>query len=114
MRDPVGPAIYARRKAIVEPVNGVLKEQREDAAVSHEGTREGRGRMDLATTAYNLTHKWRANQPPQPLPGTHSFSAAFLVALVFKLPGSPDSLHTDSIAPPDFQGAQAEHRFEPR
>ena len=28
LRDPVGRAIYARRKAIVEPVNGVLKEQR--------------------------------------------------------------------------------------
>ena len=28
LRDPVGRAIYGQRKAIVEPVNGVLKEQR--------------------------------------------------------------------------------------
>ena len=26
LRDPVGGVIYGRRKAIVEPVNGVLKE----------------------------------------------------------------------------------------
>jgi Transposase DDE domain len=62
LRDPAGRAFYARRKALVEPVNGVLQEQR--------GARRFRMRAlakvavewtSLATTAYNLTRLWRTS-----------------------------------------------------
>ena len=56
LRSPGGLAAYARRKAVVEPVFGVLKQQR--------GMRQfrlrGQGRVEiewrLAAVAYNLTH----------------------------------------------------------
>jgi Transposase DDE domain len=62
LRDPAGRAFYARRKALVEPVNGVLQEPR--------GMRRFRMRAlakvavewtSLATTAYNLTRLWRTS-----------------------------------------------------
>jgi len=59
MREPDARSCYARRKMLVEPVFGVLKQQR--------GMREFRGRglsavsaeWALATTAYNLTRLFR-------------------------------------------------------
>jgi transposase len=61
LRDPVGRAIYARRKAIVEPVNGVLKEQRGMWRFRQRGLAKVAVEWALATTAYNLTRMWRVN-----------------------------------------------------
>jgi transposase len=60
LRDPAGTAIYARRKTIVEPVNGVLKEQRGMRRFRMKGLRKVAIEWTLATTAYNLTRMWRA------------------------------------------------------
>jgi transposase len=60
LRDPAGAMIYARRKAIVEPVNGVLKEQRGMRRFRMKGLRKVAIEWTLATTAYNLTRLWRA------------------------------------------------------
>jgi transposase len=64
LRDPVGRAIYARRKAIVEPVNGVLKEQRGMRRFRMRGLIKVVTEWTLATTAYNLTRLWRVTSPP--------------------------------------------------
>jgi len=60
LRDPAGAMIYARRKAIVEPVNGVLKEQRGMRRFRMKGLRKVAIEWTLATTAYNLTRLWGA------------------------------------------------------
>jgi transposase len=59
LRDPVGRAIYGRRKAIVEAVNGVLKEQRGMRRFRTRGLQKVAIEWVLATTAYNLTRMWR-------------------------------------------------------
>lgn len=56
-RDPAGRRIYQRRKAIVEPVFGVLKQQRGMRRFARRGL--GQVAVELATTAYNLTRLWR-------------------------------------------------------
>lgn len=61
LRDPVGRAIYSRRKAIVEPVNGVLKEQRGMRRFRQRGLERVAVEWVLRTTAYNLTRMWRVN-----------------------------------------------------
>jgi transposase len=61
LRDPAGRAMYAKRKAIVEPVNGVLKEQRGMRRFRQRGLANVRGEWALTSTAYNLTRMWRAN-----------------------------------------------------
>jgi transposase len=60
LRDPVGRQIYQRRKAIVEPVIGVLKEQRGMRRFARRGLRQVAVELALAATAYNLTRLWRA------------------------------------------------------
>lgn len=60
LRDPAGRAVYQRRKAIVEPVIGVLKEQRGMRRFARRGLRQVAVELALATTAYNLTRLWRA------------------------------------------------------
>jgi transposase len=64
LRDPAGAMIYARRKAIVEPVNGVLKEQRGMRRFRMKGLAKVALEWTLASTAYNLTRLWRANALP--------------------------------------------------
>jgi transposase len=59
LRDPAGRAIYGRRKAIVEPVNGVLKEQRGMRRFRQRGLQGVAGEWALTSTAYNLTRMWR-------------------------------------------------------
>lgn len=59
LRDPVGRAIYQRRKAIVEPVLGTLKEQRGLRRFRRRGLAKVAVEMALAATAYNLTRLWR-------------------------------------------------------
>jgi transposase len=60
LRDPAGRAIYGRRKAIVEPVNGVLKEQRGMRRFRQRGLQGAAGEWALSSTAYNVTRMWRA------------------------------------------------------
>jgi transposase len=61
LRDPAGRAMYAQRKTIVEPVNGVLKEQRGMRRFRRRGIGKVRVEWALTSTAYNLTRMWRAN-----------------------------------------------------
>ncbi len=60
LRSPVGRAIYQRRKATVEPVIGVLKEQRGMRRFRLRGLVKVGIELALACTAYNLTRMWRA------------------------------------------------------
>jgi transposase len=59
LRDPVGRRMYQRRKAVVEPVIGVLKQQRGLRRFARRGLRQVAVELALATTAYNLTRLWR-------------------------------------------------------
>jgi transposase len=61
LRDPAGRAIYQRRKAIVEPVIGVLKEQRGMRQFRRRGLQKVAVEFALAATAFNLTRLWRTN-----------------------------------------------------
>jgi len=55
MREPQARSCYARRKAIVEPVFGVLKQQRGMRQFRRRGLTAVGTEWALATTAYNLT-----------------------------------------------------------
>ncbi len=59
LRDPAGRMIYQRRKAIVEPVIGVLKEQRGMRRFARRGLVQVAVELALAAAAYNLTRMWR-------------------------------------------------------
>jgi hypothetical protein len=61
LRDPVGRAIYGQRKAIVEPVNGVLKEQQRMRRFRQRGLTKVTAEWPLTPTAHNLTWIWRGN-----------------------------------------------------
>lgn len=58
LRDPAGRKMYQRRKAIVEPVIGVLKEQRGMRRFARRGLAQVAVEWALAATAYNLTRLW--------------------------------------------------------
>jgi hypothetical protein len=55
LRSPAGQAAYARRKAVVEPVFGVLKQQRGMRQFRTRGLEKVSGEFTLATLAYNIT-----------------------------------------------------------
>jgi hypothetical protein len=55
LRSPAGRARYARRKAIVEPVFGVLKQQRGMQQFRTRGIKNVAVEFSLAAIAYNLT-----------------------------------------------------------
>jgi hypothetical protein len=55
LRSPDGRAAYARRKAVVEPVFGVLKQQRAMRQFRTRGLKNVGNEFTLATMAYNLT-----------------------------------------------------------
>lgn len=59
LRDPAGQAVYRQRKAIVEPVFGVLKEQRGMRQFRRRGLENVAVEFALAATAFNLTRLWR-------------------------------------------------------
>lgn len=59
LRSPTGRAVYQRRKALVEPVFGVLKEQRGLRRFRRRGLAKVAVEWALAATAYNLTRLWR-------------------------------------------------------
>jgi IS5 family transposase len=56
LRSPAGRAIYARRKAVVEPVFGVLKQQRGMRQFRTRGLAKVSIEFTFAALAYNLTH----------------------------------------------------------
>lgn len=55
LRSPAGKAAYARRKAVVEPVFGVLKHQRGLRQFRTRGLNNVANEFTLATLAYNIT-----------------------------------------------------------
>jgi transposase/IS5 family transposase len=55
LRSPAGRALYARRKAVVEPVFGVLKQQRGMRQFRTRGLAKVAVEFTLAALAYNLT-----------------------------------------------------------
>jgi transposase len=59
MRDPAARSCYARRKALVEPVFGVLKQQRGMRQFRRRGLEAVGIEWALAVTAYNLTRLFR-------------------------------------------------------
>jgi transposase len=61
MREPATRSCYARRKALVEPVFGVLKQQRGMRQFRRRGLAAVATEWALATTAYNLTRMFRRN-----------------------------------------------------
>ena len=62
LRSPAGQAAYARRKAVVEPVFGVLKQQRGIRQFRTRQLNNVSNEFTLATLAYNITrlHALRA------------------------------------------------------
>ena len=62
LRSPAGQAAYARRKAIVEPVFGVLKQQRGIRQFRTRGLNNVANEFTLASLAFNITrlHAMRA------------------------------------------------------
>jgi transposase len=60
LRDPAVRARYARRKALVEPVFGVLKQQRNLRQFRCRGLQAVSTEWSLATTAFNLTRLFRS------------------------------------------------------
>src|SRR5499427_467081 len=58
LRSPLGRATYGRRKALIEPIFGVLKEQRGMRQFRCRGLEKVAVEMALATTAYNMTRMW--------------------------------------------------------
>ena len=59
LRSPAGRAAYARRKAIVEPVFGVLKQQRAIRQFRTRGLDRVGNEFTLATMAFNITRLYR-------------------------------------------------------
>lgn len=59
LRSAEGRGAYARRKAVVEPVFGVLKEQRGLRQFRLRGKEKVAVEFTLATVAYNLTRMYR-------------------------------------------------------
>jgi len=59
LRTREGRAVYRRRKAIVEPVFGVLKQQRDLRRFRLRGLAKVAVEVTLAATAFNVTRMWR-------------------------------------------------------
>lgn len=55
LRDPVGQAVYRRRKALVEPIWGTLKEQRGMRRFRMRGLEKVRMEFTMAAISFNLT-----------------------------------------------------------
>jgi len=63
LRSPAGKARYRRRQALVEPVFGVLKEQRGMRHLRLRGLSKAGTEVALYCTAFNLTRMWRTVAP---------------------------------------------------
>lgn len=59
LRSPAGRAVYGRRKAVVEPVLGVLKQQRGMRQFRTRGKHSVGIEWTLAATAFNLTRMYQ-------------------------------------------------------
>ena len=59
LRSPAGRVRYRRRQALVEPVIGILKEQRGMRRFRLRGLSKVGVEVALACTAFNLTRMWR-------------------------------------------------------
>ena len=59
LQSPAGQARYRRRQALVEPVFGVLKEQRGMRHLRLRGLSKATAEVALYCTAFNLTRMWR-------------------------------------------------------
>jgi transposase/IS5 family transposase len=59
LRSPAGRVVYARRRAVVEPVFGVLKQQRGMRQFRTRGLAKVAVEFTLAAVAYNLTRLFR-------------------------------------------------------
>jgi hypothetical protein len=59
VRTPEGKALYARRKVIVEPVFGQIKEDRGFRRFSLRGLKKIRGEWSLVCLTHNLLKVWR-------------------------------------------------------
>ncbi len=64
LRSPAGQARYRRRQALVEPVIGVLKEQRGLRRFRRRGLKKVAVELALACTAFNLTRIWQNTTRP--------------------------------------------------
>ena len=64
LRSKQGREVYRKRKALVEPVFGVLKEQRGLRQFRRRGRENVAVELSLATTAYNLTRWWNSSRTP--------------------------------------------------
>lgn len=64
LRTPEGRAIYARRKAVVEPVNGQIKEARSFRRFLVRGLPAVSGQWALISTAHNALKLYRATYAP--------------------------------------------------
>ena len=62
LRSPAGRAVYGRRKAVVEPVLGVLKQQRGMRQFRMRGKNKVEIEWTLAAVAYNLTHLYQLSK----------------------------------------------------
>jgi len=59
LRSPAGQTRYRRRQALVEPVIGVLKEQRGIRRLRLRGLSKVGVEVALTCTAFNLSRMWR-------------------------------------------------------
>ena len=59
VRTPEGKALYARRKVIVEPVFGQIKEARGFRRFLLRGLKKIRGEWSLVCLTHNLLKVWR-------------------------------------------------------
>jgi Transposase DDE domain len=66
LRSEAGQARYRRRQALVEPVIGVLKEQRGMRRFRLRGLEKVSVETALACVAFNLTRMWRMRARPSP------------------------------------------------
>jgi transposase len=62
LRTQQGRAIYGRRKGLIEPVFGVLKEQRGMRQFRRRGLEKVGVEIAIAATAYNLTRMWNMTE----------------------------------------------------
>lgn len=67
LRSPHGQAAYARCKAVVEPVFGVLKQPRGMRQFRARGLKNVNGEFTLATLAYNITRLQTLDNDPHGL-----------------------------------------------
>ena len=69
LRTPEGREVYARRKAIVEPVHGQQKEARGFRRFLLRGMRKVQGEFELLCTGHNLLKLYRAQMELAGQPG---------------------------------------------